>query len=108
MCIRDRCQKVYNEECLLIDKEDSYTTEYGKLLGVNNNMLTIISPHTQEDMYDVILKALESNLFGVIVVDSVTAFAPSARFEGSVVMGVDCLLYTSDAADERSSVDLGG
>lgn len=84
-----QCQKVYNEECLLIDKEDSYTTEYGKLLGVNNNMLTIISPHTQEDMYDVILKALESNLFGVIVVDSVTAFAPSARFEGSVVMGVE-------------------
>lgn len=84
-----QCQKVYNEECLLIDKEDSYTTEYGKLLGVNDNMLTIISPHTQEDMYDVILKALESNLFGVIVVDSVTAFAPSARFEGSVVMGVE-------------------
>ena len=24
------------------------------------------------------------------------------------VMGMDCLLYTSDAADERSSVDLGG
>ena len=22
--------------------------------------------------------------------------------------GIDCLLYTSDAADERSSVDLGG
>ena len=30
--------------------------------------------------------------------------------EGQVVIGVDtiCLLYTSDAADERSSVDLGG
>ena len=24
------------------------------------------------------------------------------------VMGTTCLLYTSDAADERSSVDLGG
>ena len=24
------------------------------------------------------------------------------------MQGVDCLLYTSDAADERSSVDLGG
>ena len=23
-------------------------------------------------------------------------------------LGLDCLLYTSDAADERSSVDLGG
>ena len=26
----------------------------------------------------------------------------------SAVLGDDCLLYTSDAADERSSVDLGG
>ncbi len=25
-----------------------------------------------------------------------------------MVMGILCLLYTSDAADERSSVDLGG
>ena len=29
-------------------------------------------------------------------------------FETSYVEGQDCLLYTSDAADERSSVDLGG
>ena len=26
----------------------------------------------------------------------------------SLAKGVNCLLYTSDAADERSSVDLGG
>ena len=26
----------------------------------------------------------------------------------AVLNGMDCLLYTSDAADERSSVDLGG
>ena len=25
-----------------------------------------------------------------------------------VILGIPCLLYTSDAADERSSVDLGG
>ena len=30
-----------------------------------------------------------------------------ARNEGRDLMN-DCLLYTSDAADERSSVDLGG
>mgnify|MGYP003381311310 CR=1 FL=1 len=27
---------------------------------------------------------------------------------GTLVVDEDCLLYTSDAADERSSVDLGG
>ena len=37
-------------------------------------------------------------------------FFPSDVFTGSFVYDQDlvCLLYTSDAADERSSVDLGG
>ena len=35
---------------------------------------------------------------------TVTAYARAARAAGVKV----CLLYTSDAADERSSVDLGG
>ena len=30
------------------------------------------------------------------------------KFNGPKVIYSDCLLYTSDAADERSSVDLGG
>lgn len=40
-------------------------------------------------MYDVVLSALQSRIFGVIVVDSVTSFAPEARHEGSVVMGLE-------------------
>lgn len=84
-----QCQKKFNEQCLLVDKEDSYTTEYGDLLGIDNNKLSIITPHTLEDMYDTVELALKSKLFGVIVVDSVTAFAPESRFEGSVVMGVE-------------------
>lgn len=84
-----QCQKKYKQQCLLIDKEDSYSIEYGELLGIDNNLLTIITPHTLEDMYDVIVKALENNLFGVILVDSVTSFAPAARFDGSVVMGIE-------------------
>lgn len=84
-----QCHKVYGEQCLLIDKEDSYTTEYGKLLGIDNSKLTIVSPRTLEDMYEAIIMGLESKAFGVIVVDSVTSFAPEARFEGSVVMGIE-------------------
>lgn len=84
-----QCQKKYKQQCLLIDKEDSYTREYGEQLGIDNNLLTIITPHTQEDMYDVMIRALECNLFGVVLTDSVTSFAPAARFEGSVVMGIE-------------------
>jgi recombination protein RecA len=84
-----QCQKTYGDECLIIDKEDAYTREYGALLGVDNDKLTIVTPHAQEDMYDILEKAIRSKLFGVIVVDSVTAFAPLSRFEGSVKMGTE-------------------
>ena len=46
---------------------------------------------------------------------SIQAWGPFLASHGIVVMTIgtnslfdDCLLYTSDAADERSSVDLGG
>ena len=42
----------------------------------------------------------------------VDALANDARHQQVILkllnQGIDCLLYTSDAADERSSVDLGG
>ena len=41
----------------------------------------------------------------VVVVAASMALVTSA---GEAHMAIDCLLYTSDAADERSSVDLGG
>lgn len=84
-----QCQKTYGDQCLLIDKEDAYSTQYGELLGIDNDKLTIITPHTLEDMYDIVIKALRSNLFGVIVVDSVTAFAPEARYNDSEQMGIE-------------------
>ena len=34
--------------------------------------------------------------------------SPADLVQRGVVQVMDCLLYTSDAADERSSVDLGG
>lgn len=86
-----QAQKVYNDNCLLIDKEDSYTTEYGQMLGLSSDpdKLTIVTPHTLEEMYEVTIAAIKANIFGVIVIDSVTSFAPESRFDGSVVMGVE-------------------
>lgn len=82
-------QKTFGDECLLLDKEDSYTQEYGTLLNIDNTKLTIARPQTQQDMYNTLIPAIESNLFGVIVVDSVTAFAPLERFQGSDQMGIE-------------------
>lgn len=82
-------QKKFGKQCLLIDKEDSYTREYGALMGIDNKLLTIVTPHTLENMYSVIELGLRNNLFGVIGVDSVTSFAPQGRFEGSEAMGIE-------------------
>lgn len=82
-------QKKYEDKWLLIDKEDSYTPEYGKRLGINNEDLIIAAPDTLEDMYELVVEALKSGIFGGILVDSVTSFAPQARHEGSVVMGLE-------------------
>jgi recombination protein RecA len=83
------CQKKYNDLCLLIDKEDSYTREFGKKLGIDNEKLVVACPNTLEDMYDFLVMSLKSGLFGCIVCDSVTSFAPVARHEGSTVMGLE-------------------
>lgn len=83
------CQKTYGDQCLLVDKEDSYTKEYGKKLGIDNSKLTITRPRTLEDAHSLVIDALNSGLFGVILVDSITSFAPASRYEDSVVLGVE-------------------
>jgi len=40
-------------------------------------------------MYELLIESLNSNIFGCIVVDSVTSFAPLAKFDGSAVMGTE-------------------
>lgn len=83
------CQKTYGDNCLLVDKEDSYSVDYGKKLGVDNSKLTIVRPHTQEDMYDLLEMSLKSNAFGCILIDSVTSFAPQAKYEGNATLGLE-------------------
>ena len=49
-----------------------------------------------------------SNADAEAALDRVEAFAAIGDFVDQPVKTYSCLLYTSDAADERSSVDLGG
>lgn len=89
-----QCQKKYGDWALLLDKEDSYTATYGASLGIDNEKLILINNKSDkfqslEDMYDILCSALESNKFGIIVVDSVTSFAPQIKLEDSAIMGVE-------------------
>lgn len=88
------CQKKYGDYCLLVDKEDSYTQEYGAMFGIDNEKLILINNKSEkidslEDMYNIVSKALELNKFGIIIVDSVTSFAPKARLEDSSILGIE-------------------
>ena len=49
-----------------------------------------------------------NELSKTIAEGSVVITQPGRRATGNWVQYTTCLLYTSDAADERSSVDLGG
>eukprot|EP00658_Telonema_sp_P-2_P020805 TRINITY_DN18249_c0_g1_i11.p1 TRINITY_DN18249_c0_g1~~TRINITY_DN18249_c0_g1_i11.p1 ORF type:complete len:204 (+),score=61.99 TRINITY_DN18249_c0_g1_i11:368-979(+) len=76
--------------------------------GLGNTNSNINNNSNNEDVYN------NSNDGG----DSPSSGVPSARIQSDAadalpstlqtVMSTDCLLYTSDAADEEDSVDLGG
>lgn len=97
-------QKKNGSQCLLLDREDSYTKNYGKLMGIDNSKLTVMKPETLEDMYAAVNMALDSKLFGVIGVDIVTAFAPTARLEGSEQMGIESRVNSDKSRDRKSVV----
>ena len=51
---------------------------------------------------------VRDDVAAVIVYGGERVFAAGADIKEMQTMSYTCLLYTSDAADERSSVDLGG
>ena len=57
--------------------------------------------------------AVKSNLAAqltshALVIPAIVAYLPEGGASSADIARIPCLLYTSDAADERSSVDLGG
>ena len=50
----------------------------------------------------------ERVVLGEALAQAVEALGDGFDFRGRTGQRLGCLLYTSDAADERSSVDLGG
>ena len=84
----------------LIESEiDSETVFSGALLEVRKDRVRL--PNGKESLREYIVHP------GAVVI---LAFLDNGRllFERQFRYPLRCLLYTSDAADERSSVDLGG
>ncbi len=76
--IMKQCQQVWNKPVMYVDFEKSWYPERAEELGLNlsEDMCDVIEPPYQEEGYDVIHAAVASNVYGVIVIDSMSAMAP--------------------------------
>ena len=110
-----------------VDAEHALDPIYAKKLGVNVDDLLVSQPDTGEQALEITDMLVRSSAVDVVVVDSVAALTPKAEIEGdmgdhhvglqarlmsqalrkltaNIKRSNTCLLYTSDAADDASSV----
>ena len=81
-------QKKFKDcQSLLIDRENSFDKFYAETLGVDTANVTLGYPESLEDCYDTVEMALDTKLFKLIIVDSLTAFSPDATIDGNSAMG---------------------
>eukprot|EP00658_Telonema_sp_P-2_P022670 TRINITY_DN19061_c0_g1_i3.p1 TRINITY_DN19061_c0_g1~~TRINITY_DN19061_c0_g1_i3.p1 ORF type:complete len:156 (-),score=38.38 TRINITY_DN19061_c0_g1_i3:42-509(-) len=79
--------------------------------AANRCKVPVVSPSEMSHIYDIAIRSLEemSHLPGVEGGGVVSLFSSeSGGMVSSIEDLIACLLYTSDAADEEDSVDLGG
>lgn len=79
-------QKTQKIPSLYLDLEHSVSKEWLQKLGVSveDDDLLFLKPETGEEGFEIIEKAIESNLWGYIVVDSVVGLVPEAELEASM------------------------
>lgn len=71
---------------LYIDAENSLGPKWAEKLGVDLNPLKfpIIQENCAEKIFDIVEKAVDTNRFDLIVVDSVTSLSPRQEIEGTM------------------------
>ena len=80
-------QKKYKLPSLYLDLEGSTPPDWLKTVGVDLDMLTIISPDAElyaERALDLVISAAEADVYAYIVVDSVVGLVPEKEMMGSI------------------------
>lgn len=78
-----------------VDVEHAFDASYAENLGLDLPNLRLVKPKTAEIALDISQKLAESNLYDMIVIDSVSALVPQAEAEadmGSASMGLQARL----------------
>ena len=70
--------------CAFIDAENSFDPTQAKRLGVDLKSLLIVKPQTGEMAFDVLHELVQTNMFSVVVVDSVSAITPTKLLESEM------------------------
>lgn len=70
--------------CAFIDAENSFDPVQAKRLGVDLDSLLIVRPRSGEMTFDVLHEFVQSNMFSVVVVDSVSAITPTKLLDSEM------------------------
>lgn len=70
--------------CAFIDVEHAIDFNYAQSIGVDVDNLFFSQPSSAEDALEIVETLVRTNIFGVIVVDSVAALVPKAELEGEM------------------------
>lgn len=70
--------------CAFIDAEHALDPTYARALGVDLESLMISQPSNGEEAFNIADDLINSNLVGLIIIDSVAALTPKAEIEGEV------------------------
>lgn len=69
--------------CVFIDIENSYSTEWGAKMGVDNERLVYVLPETAEDVVNITQDLLKADDVGIVVIDSLAAMITTNEAESS-------------------------
>ena len=70
--------------CAFIDAEHALDIEYAKKLGVDTSKMFISQPDYGEQALEIVDEVVKSNLFSIVVVDSVASLVPKSELEGEM------------------------
>lgn len=77
-------QKTSDKLCAFVDAEHALDPSYAMTLGVDVDNLVINQPDSGEQALEVVEELIKSDLFSLIVVDSVAALVPQAELDGEM------------------------
>lgn len=99
------------DRCLLIDTERSFDETYANRIGIDLSLVDVLKPDTLEQMWDMMIMALDSKAYSLIVLDTLAKLSPSTELVASVSkehMGLGPRINSKSTRMWARSLELSG